>query len=59
MWLVAPDYHTLVLFGGDSPVSWLNAGMAADGVELRNLPFELADDGGIAWRPDRAVPTLG
>lgn len=61
MWLIAPEYHPLVLFRDDSPVRWINAGMAADGVELRVLPFDLADDGNIAWRPDLAVtaPTPG
>jgi hypothetical protein len=59
MWLVAPDYHPLVLFGDASPVTWLNEGMAADGVELRVLPFDLTDEGAITWRPDRAVPPVG
>lgn len=59
MWLIAPEYHPLVLFRGDSPVTWLNQGMAKDGVELRVLPFDLSDDAEITWRPDRAVPGLG
>jgi hypothetical protein len=55
MWLTAPDYHPFVRFGDDSPIRWINAGMVADAVELRFLPFDLADDGAITWRPDLVV----
>ena len=58
MWLIAPDYHPLVLFGDQSPITWINEGMAADGVQLRILPFDLAEDGTIHWRPDRGVPLV-
>ncbi len=58
MWLIAPDYHPLVLFRGETPLSWINARMASEGVELRILPFDLASDGTIAWQPDRGVPAI-
>jgi hypothetical protein len=58
MWLIAPKYHPLVLFGGETPLSWINARMAAERVELRILPFSLADDGTIAWLPERGVPAI-
>ncbi len=59
MWLVAPDYHPLVLHGGDSPVVWLNEGMAADGVELRVLPIDLGEDGAVGWRGEKVVGGRG
>ena len=55
MWLIAPEYHPLVFWGGTSPVRWINSGLAADGVELRILPFDLSDDTTITWRPDRQL----
>lgn len=50
MWLAAPEYHPLVFLDGRTPLAWLNEAMAADNVELRVLPIELADDGCKAWR---------
>lgn len=58
MWLIAPAYHPLVLFDDQSPLTWINEGMVADGVQLRILPFDLTDDGTIAWRPDFSVPPI-
>jgi hypothetical protein len=48
MCLIAPECHPRVLFGGDSALAWINTSMAPDGVELRILPFDLADDGSIS-----------
>ncbi len=58
MWLVAPEYHPLVVADGDSPIRWINEGMADDSVELRVLPFDLADDGAIKWRPEGVRSSL-
>ena len=54
MWLVAPAYHPLAFLGGETPLEWLNAGMAGDGVEFRVLPVELDEDGFLAaWCPEK------
>ena len=58
MWLVAPAYHPLVFLDGETPLEWVNAGMAGDGVEVRVLPVDLDDQGLLAgWRSDRMWPT--
>ena len=53
MWLVAPAYHPLVFLDQETPLEWVNEGMAGDGVEIRGLPIELDGDGLLAgWRPE-------
>ena len=53
MWLVAPGYHPLVFSGRETPLEWVNAGMAGDGVEMRVLPIELDSEGLLdGWRPE-------
>jgi len=58
MWLVAPAFHPLVYPDVETPLAWLNAGMAGDGVEIRVLPIELDEDGLLAaWRPENGWPS--
>ena len=56
MWWVAPAYHPLVYLAGRSPLASLNAGMVADGVELRILPIELDASGVRRWRAAERWP---
>ena len=57
MWLVAPAYHPLVFSGQGMPLEWVNAGMAAEGVEILVLPIERDEEGLLAaWRSNRRWP---
>jgi len=60
MWLIAPwdSYHPLLCSKGQSPLSWLNEGLAKEAIELRILPFDADDGGALRWRPDLAWPAI-